>query len=134
MEATPNRVDELHKVWCMETGQTANQRIWERAYVDFLQHYTADDLRLVLQHIKSLNKKSDAKFSLRLNKFFDFEYMHFDALLSEAKATKRNRRPAPDAKTAALSELRPVVDVEQASTISLNAGHHISEFIRRPNG
>lgn len=133
-------IELLHAAWCREASPNneplrANIRTWERAYADFLSKgYTVEDLTVVIRHIKFLNKKRDQKFSLRANLIFDFEYMRFDALLQEAHATNRNKRPVPSARESALSTLRPVVDGEQTSTLSVTTGHHISEFLRKPNG
>ena len=136
MTLTP--IETLHATWCREASHNpqeplrVNIRVWERAYADFLSKgYTEEDLAVVIRHVKYVNKKEDKKFSLRQNKFFDFEYMHFDSLLQEAQARNRNRRPAPTEKEKAIESLRPVVDPEQASTIGISAGRHISELFRK---
>lgn len=130
-------IELLHATWCREASRDPKEPLrgnimtWERAYADFLARgYTAEDLMLVIRHIKYVNKKEGKSFSLRQNLIFDFEYMRFDSLLQEAAATNRNKRPAPSEKQKALETLRPVVDAEQTSTQGISAGHHIREIFK----
>jgi hypothetical protein len=132
--STLTPIEVLHATWCREASPTkeplpVNLRTWERAYADFLEHgYTAEDLTLVLRHMKYLNRTRDQRFSLRQNLIFDFEYMRFDSLLQEAKATNRNKRPAPSEREKALEALRPTVDPETST--GTTAGAHVSALVK----
>lgn len=122
----------LHEAFCSGTKSTPNYRVWERAYADFLDKgYTCADLVMVLAHIVRENKRMNgAAYSLRQNKLFDFEYMHFDALLNEAKGKARNRRPAPTPRQV-VEELRNrVVDPETSSTIGISAGRSLQDVFK----
>lgn len=88
-----NAVESLHACYVSCTGLAVNLRVQERAFSHFLSvGYTEDDLRCVLCYLKRENKRmKGAAYSLRLSKLLDFEYRHFDDLLSEARAKERNR-------------------------------------------
>lgn len=111
---------EVHKAFCACTGTQPNYRVHERAYVDYLSYgYTAADLILVLKHLLHENRRMNgAAYSLRIDKLLDFEYRHFDAVLSEARAVSRNRRGAPTPKQVVQSQREQVIDPEQASTMT----------------
>jgi hypothetical protein len=123
---------QLHEAFCAGTRSTPNYRVWERAYADFLDKgYTCADLTMVLAHIQRENKRMNgAAYSLRQNKLFDFEYMHFDSLLNEAKDKARNRRPLPTAKQQVEQLRERVIDKEESSTMRLTPGCHISDVLK----
>lgn len=84
-------IQELHDLYCSITKRSVRRVIHERVYSDFLEKgFTSDDLRVVLEYLLSENRKG-AKWSTFHDKIFDFEYRHFDSILSEARARQRNR-------------------------------------------
>ena len=86
-------IESLHIAYQNVTGLEVRLPVWERSFSDFLAHgFTESDLVLVLTYLKRENKRMNgAAYSLRLDKLLDFEYRHFDGLLSEAKSKDRNR-------------------------------------------
>lgn len=122
----------VHAVFTQETSRQSNFAVWERAYVDFLSKgYTCDDLRLVLRFIARENRRMNgAAFSLRQNKLFDFEYMHFDALLQEARAKDRNARKAKTESEKTLARYENAIEPEEADPRIRGAGRHVSELFR----
>lgn len=133
---TQDTPEQLHSIFCKETGREACFPIWQRAYLDYLSKgYTCADLSLVLRYIKRENNRMNgAAFSLRQDKLFDFEYMHFDALLNEARAKDRNRRPAPSPKSQIIAAYEKPVDTEQSSLLKLNGDRHVSEIFKSIGG
>lgn len=125
-------VQRLHDIWCAGTNTRPNRMIWEAAYVDFLaKGFTPEDLQTVIDHIKHINKRDGAKFSLRQNLIFDWKYERFDSLLQEAPATKRNLRKPMTAKESAIADLRPVVDRETASTMTPLTARPVKEVFQQ---
>jgi hypothetical protein len=96
------------------TGQTPRLMVHQPALLDFIAHgFTAEDMRVVLLHIQRQNRRmSGAKFSLRLDRLLDYEYRHFDGLLSEAQAQNRNRPKPPTPREQVLAQLRPQVTTD----------------------
>jgi hypothetical protein len=102
MNSTIIEIEKLHRAYTETTGLQCNLRVHERAFADFLAHgFTTDDLICVLKYLMRENQRmAGAKFTLRLDRLMDYEYRHFDSLLSEARAGQRNRvKPAPKAET-----------------------------------
>lgn len=105
----------LHATYCSMTGRHVTYRIHESVFADFIKKgFTEHDLRIVLAHLLSENRRMrGARYSLALDKLLDWEYRHFDSLLSEAKAKYRNhRKPTPRDK--ALAAYMKPVDPELA--------------------
>lgn len=120
MTPEPNHTDTIesvHTCYCQMTGLQVNQRVHERAYADFLAAgYTVADLELVLGHIKRENRRmAGASFSLRLDRLLDFDYRHFDSILSEARALQRNR-VVRTPRQEVLQQLRKLPDTENTTT------------------
>lgn len=113
----------IHAAFTEESGAEPNYRVHERAYHDFIATgYTVADLRLVMQHLKSENKKMNgAKHSLRLDRLLDFDYRRFDSLLNCAKAQHRNRIKPPTPREAVLHAFRGVAPEPVGNP------HHIRE-------
>lgn len=128
MSDHPESAKVIHSAFFEESGAEPNYRVHERAYHDFISTgYTVADLRLVMQHIKSENKKMNgAKHSLRLDRLLDFDYRRFDSLLTEAKAIRRNRIPKPTEKEKTLTAWRGCEPVKNGDC------HKLSEFLRIP--
>ncbi len=114
----------IHAAFSEELGAEPKFRVHERAYCDFISTgYTAADVRLVIRHIKSENKKMNgAAHSLRVDRLLDFDYRRFDSLLTQAKAIHRNRIPPPTPKEATIQAFR-------GGTVEVSNGkpRHISE-------
>ncbi len=124
-----NSLTALHECFCKYTGQSPKFAIHERAWADFVaKDFKLADLEIVLWFLKRQNNQMQgAKFSLRLDKLLDFEYRHFDAILSEARAVHRNFKPAT-AKQTIMEAWRPTV----GAPLGNGNTRHISELIRTP--
>ena len=125
----------IHSVYCIESGMSPTYAVQERAYHDFLSKgFTVDDLRLVLRHLKRENQRMNgASYSLRVDRIFDFDYRRFDAFLSEARATNRNRRPAPTAKDNVIQLRERVVNPEQSSTMPDKPPRSFADVLKAVN-
>lgn len=118
----------IHAAFMEETGAEPNFKVHERAYHDFVATgYTADDLRLVMRHLKAENKRMNgAKHSLRLDRLLDFDYRRFDSLLTEAKSIRRNRLKPTPPRDEVLAAWRGVKPEGNGNCRSIN------EFIKVP--
>lgn len=115
-------IEQLHQAYCAETGNQPTLTVWERAYFDFLKHFTVEDLRLVCQFVKAKNRKMNgATYSVAPKKLFDFEYLHFDSLLSEAKAWNRNKPKPTTPQQSVLNALRPKIGDDLTTTATIAA-------------
>lgn len=106
---------DLQHAWCQASGQELNPKLCERVFYEaWKADVTGDDIRCVVEFMLRFNKRSDgAKF--RLNAFTvvgDLEKL--GALIAEARAAERNRRPAPTAKEQVVQLRERVVEPETA--------------------
>lgn len=106
------QLKQLHDCYCKMTGFCANYRVYEGAWHHFSKSgYTENDLRAVLSYLLLENRRNRYAYSLKLSKLLDWQHHHFDALLCEARAKQRNRRPQPTQRdkvlSAYLKEVRP---------------------------
>jgi len=131
MTDTPQSV---HAMFCQETKTEPTYRVHERSYYDFQAYrFTAEDLKLVIRHLQRENRAMNgARYSLRVDKLLDFEYRHFDSLLSEARAKERNRHKIKTAAEKTLQQFRPVV-VESPVT-EPDTTQTLKDILRRAGG
>jgi len=124
------QLEALHGAWCHATGQELHFRSTERLFFDLHQmEFTPDDIRTVVAHLKSLNAKSDVKYSLRANRVLgDLEF--FSSSLAEAKATNRNRRQPMTPKQQAQDMREKVVNREQSSILNISAPRSFADVIK----
>lgn len=117
----------IHAAFSEEIGAEPKFKVHERAYFDFIATgYTADDVRLVIRHIKSENKKMNgAEHSLRVDRLLDFDYRRFDSLLTQAKAIRRNRIKPASEKEKTLTAWRGCEPVGGNGN-----GRHVSEIFK----
>lgn len=129
-----NDIPSLHAAWCSASGQELNPRATERIFFELAKmDFTADDVRIAVTHLMAFNRKSGgAKFRINAFKVLG-DPETFASLVAEARAAQRNKRPAPTEKDKIIQLRERVVDAEQSSTMTQNNGHHVSEFLRKPN-
>lgn len=104
----------IHDCYVAMTGKCVKYSVHEAVYHHFTQKgFTCDDLRLVLEYLASENRRMrGAQYSTRHDKLFDWDFQHFDSLLSEAKARYRNRRPKLTGKAKVLAQYERKVNSE----------------------
>lgn len=125
-------IAQIHQAWETASGQTIKPRIWERAFSDFIAHgYTCEDIAVCFRYAKRENARftQGTGFTITPFKVFDFEYRWFDSLLSQARASERNRRPAPTPKEAVVQLREKVINPE--SVPGNGAGRHVSEIFHK---
>jgi len=131
MTAAP--IATLQHAWCQASGQELNHKLCERVFYEaWKAGVTADDIRCVVEFMLRFNKRSDgAKF--RVNAFSvvgDLEKL--GALIAEARAAERNRRPTPTPKEQIIALREKVVDPEAADPRINGNGRHVSELFKNP--
>lgn len=130
-ENIQTHIEALHGAWCQSTGQELHLRATERLFFDLHQmEFTPTDIQMVAAHLIGLNKNSGgAKYSLRANRVLgDLEF--FASTLAEAKATKRNKRPAPTPKEKVVALRERVVEPEEASTLNHDAPKSFADVLK----
>lgn len=129
MNSLSDSIAALHAAWETSSGQKLHRAAGERIFYELARaDVTPEDLAVTVQHLIAMNRRfgTGAGFRINLQKVAgDLET--FLCLVAEARAAKRNYRPAPTAKEQAIEQLRPTVDKEQATTITQTNGRHISE-------
>lgn len=86
-------IRKLHDTYCRETGQQPPYNTCERRWFDYQKlGFTVEDLKLVIAHVKRLNKLRDADYqlSLRFDRIIG-DCERFGDLLGDARAYERQR-------------------------------------------
>lgn len=97
----------IYDCYCNISGFNPRYAIHERAIAEFVTAgFVEDDLRCVLLFLKRENRRGNCTYSLRIDKLLDFEFRHFDALLSEARCKERNRPKVATPAQAVLANFR----------------------------
>lgn len=83
-------IRQLLDCWNIITGQTIRMiPSVERALYEFSKPYSKDDLEMTLNYMVFKNRKSECPWSLRFEKLFDGEFVHFESLRAEAEQHQR---------------------------------------------
>lgn len=129
----------LHAAWELASKTTLKLKVWERGIASFIEAgFTEDDVRCVFAYARRENAKFTSAiqgFTITPFKVFDFEYRWFDSLLSQARASERNRRPAPTERDKVIALREKPVEPETADLRINGVGRHVSElFVKKiPN-
>lgn len=124
----------LHAAWEKASGTILKIKIWERAIASFIEAgYTEADVEICFRYAHRENAKFTSAiqgFTITPFKVFDFEYRWFDSLLSQARASERNRRPAPTPKEVVISLREKPVDLETADPRINGNGRHLRDVLK----
>lgn len=130
-------IEALHAAWEKASGTTLKLRIWERGIADFIEAgFTCEDIQIVFRYARRENAKFTSAiqgFTITPFKVFDFEYRWFDSLLSQARASERNRRPPPTEKEKVVALRERVVEPETADPRINGTGRHLSDVLKTIN-
>ena len=108
-------IQEMHAAWESASAQEVNYRATERIFYEaHNMGFTPDDLKIAVKHLIRFNNRSEgAKFRINVFRVLgDLE--SFAALVGEAKATDRNRRPAPTPKDKVIQLREHVINPDEA--------------------
>lgn len=92
MESPPEiALETMHATYNRMTGQAVPFKPFERGWYEFQRAgFTCDHLTLVVNHMIALNRKSEKKISLRLDKLLD-DHQRFAGYWGEADLAVREK-------------------------------------------
>ncbi len=124
-------IQDLHQAWCEASGQDVSYRATERIfYAAHQMDISADDIKVAVKFLIRFNNKSDGpKFRINCFKLIG-DTESFCALVAEARAVDRNRRPAPTPKQVVIAQREQVIDPEQAPTMTSTTQPSVKQIIK----
>lgn len=122
------QIQSLITAWNSATGQQVNQRAVERIAWEFLDMgFTENDLRLVVKHMLSFNRKHpDCPLKMQFHRVVG-DTERFASMLAEFQAKERNRIKPPSPRETALNQLRPVVEAQTGTGTAMT----VKEVLRK---
>lgn len=128
----------LHAAWERASGTTLKLKVWERGIDSFIKAgFTEADVICVFKYARRENARFTSNiqgFTITPFKVFDFEYRWFDSLLSQARASERNRRPKPTECERTLATYKQVVEPEMGDKRVVGVGVHVSTLFKNNPG